>query len=154
MFDDNSSSQAHQEKVISLRGRAGLKRDHHEVTEPQQGPQVKERRKSAVIPIGNGSFGIESRSPVLCSTSSPIASIVPASLSSGAPQRLQVDDQQHDAPHGESRADQRPPVGRHISERISGFRAPQSPPSNGHHRARYAPRQSDSGWSGRKARYS
>ncbi|KAI7952342.1 hypothetical protein MJO29_007973 [Puccinia striiformis f. sp. tritici] len=155
MFDDNSSSQAHQEKVISLRGRAGLKRDHHEVTEPQQGPQVKERRKSAVIPIGNGS--LRDRIQDLQFSAAPAARSLPSSQQAspgGAPQRLQVDDQQHDAPHGESRADQRPPVGRHISERISGFRAPQSPPSSGHHRARYAPRQSDSGWSGRKARYS
>ncbi|KNZ48848.1 hypothetical protein VP01_536g2 [Puccinia sorghi] len=145
-----------QEKVISLRGRAGRKFENTELAE-QQRPQVVGKVVDETIPPPTGNGSLRDRiqdlnfSPVAPAQSRPSTHRV--SPNETQPRSA---DRPPDVHYGHSRAHQGPPPGRHISERISAFRAPSdhSPSSNDNHRSRYAPRQSDSGWSGRKARYS
>ncbi|PLW19474.1 hypothetical protein PCANC_08772 [Puccinia coronata f. sp. avenae] len=148
--ESHPSAQPPQEKVISLRGRAGRKSDNTEVVEPQRS-QVEERGVDQTMPtpIRNGSL----RDRIQDLNFSPMSPVG----SRPSPQRVgsgRGTPRSHDVYHGRMREDQGSPAGRHISERISGFHAPlgHSPSSIGHHRPRHAPRQSDSGWSGRKAR--
>jgi len=145
-----------QEKVISLRGRAGRKSENTEVAE-QQRQQIVGKVVDETIPPPTGNGSLRDRiqdlnfSPVL-----PVQSRPSTQRASPNGTQYRSADGPPDVHYGHSRAHQGPPPGRHITERISAFRAPSghSPSSNGNHRSRYAPRQSDSGWSGRKARYS
>ncbi|EFP83795.1 uncharacterized protein PGTG_09508 [Puccinia graminis f. sp. tritici CRL 75-36-700-3] len=153
--ETDHSVHINQDRGISLRGRAGRKSEHTGVPE-QHRSQVEKKGPSDPIPAGTGSLR-DRIQDLAFSPVPPVQSRVPSQQPSPGPgpQRSQAT-HHHEVHHGGARPNQDPPVVRHISERISGFRVPlgHSSPSHGSHRARYAPRQSDSGWSGRKARYS
>lgn len=143
-----------QDKGISLRGRAARKPEQDDNAEKPR-PMIEDRSFNKIMPTGNGSLRDRIQdlnfSPGQPGRSRPSHYGGPPQASRDFEAAKRMDASRRIR----SRVEADPPTSRHISERISGMRFPAqtSPTTNRNPSSRYTPRQSDSGWNGRRARY-